>query len=205
VREQEIEAIMSQSATGDGRKQVKCVIVGDGEVGKTCMLISYTSNKFPSDYVPTVFDNYQALLNVNGQQVQLGLWDTAGQDDYDRLRPLSYPNTDIFLICFSLIRRATLDNVFGKWVPEVNHYNQGTPSLLIGTKLDLRDQELEKITTQEGQAALKKIANCRKYMECSALTQNGLKEVFDEAIRVVLFPEGGKKKPTKKKKKCVII
>lgn len=191
-------------------RDIKCVVVGDGAVGKTCMLISYTTNSFPGEYVPTIFDNYTANVFVDGRPISLGLWDTAGQDDYDRLRPLSYPDTDVFLICFSLVSPNSFANVADKWYPEISHHAPGVPKILVGTKLDLRENpaEMERlrerrqspVTLQQGEAMKKKI-NAVCYKECSALTQNGLKDIFDEAIKVVLFPETNKTK----KKGCTLL
>ncbi len=59
---------------------------------------------------------------VDKVPINLNLWDTAGQEDYDRLRPLSYPNTDVFLIMFSTVSPTSYQNVRNKWVPEIQHY-----------------------------------------------------------------------------------
>ncbi|EHB16817.1 Ras-related C3 botulinum toxin substrate 1 [Heterocephalus glaber] len=189
---------------------ISCVAVGDGAVGKTCPLISYTTDAFPGEYIPTVCDNSSASVMVDGKPVNLGLWHTAGQEDYDRLHPLSCLQTDVSLICFSLVSPASFENVHTKWYPEVQHHCPNTPIILVGTKLDLRDDKdtIEKlkekkptsITYPQGLAMAKEIGAV-KYLECSALTQWGLKTVFDEAIQGVLCLPPVKKR----KRKCLLL
>ncbi|ELP89243.1 Rho GTPase, putative [Entamoeba invadens IP1] len=200
-------------ATSDS---VKLVVIGDGAVGKTCMLMSYTSNDFPSDYVPTVFDNYVANVSVQKKVVSLGLWDTAGQEEFDSLRPLSYPGTDIFLLCYAVNSSASLANLKDKWYPEIQKYCKDEFKMMVGLKVDLREnaQEVKKIevegnkmiTPEEGQSMCTEL-DCAKYMECSALTRKGLVEVFETAVEMVLNKniEDKATKAKTPKKKCVIL
>ncbi|CAG8671189.1 3503_t:CDS:2 [Dentiscutata erythropus] len=116
----------------------KLVIVGDGACGKTCLLYVFSKGILPEVYVPTVFGNHVADVEVDGKHVELVLWDTAGQDDYDRLRPLSYPDSDVILICFSIDSPDSLDNVQEKWITELMHFCHGLPIILVGCKKDLR-------------------------------------------------------------------
>jgi len=203
-------------------QDIKVMVVGDGNVGKTCLLISYTTNSFPGEYVPTVFDNYNANAIVEGVPVNLGLWDTAGSEEYNALRPLSYPGTDVFIICFSIFSPTSFENVIKKWYAEIRqHMDTKPPIVLVGTKSDLRNKPAaveslrangeEPITPEMGEQMRQEIG-AYKYLECSALTQEGLAAVFDEAIRVVLFPPA--KQPEapsvkeiqdkKKKENCIL-
>ena len=170
---------------------VKCVVVGDGAVGKTCLLITYSKDQFPVEYVPTIFDNYSVKVPIAEETYTLELFDTAGQEEYDRLRPLSYPNTSVFLVCFSIVSPNSFDNVQEKWVPEIKHHCPNTPFLLVGTQVDLRNDEAtqlklaknkEKPVSKEAGEMMAKSQTAAKYVECSALTREGIKNVFDEAI-----------------------
>lgn len=194
-------------------KFIKCVVVGDGAVGKTCMLMSYATNKFPTDYVPTVFDNYAVTVQVKEHEYQLGLFDTAGQEEYQGLRLLSYPGTHVFLMAFSIVMPESMKNLEQKWIPEVHHQSPSSAYLVVGTQCDLRDdekikQKLQKrrqrpVTIEEGQKLAKRVnADC--YVECSSLTRQGLKDVFDEALIAVLDPKV-KRKSERKKLRCVIL
>eukprot|EP00475_Leptophrys_vorax_P003405 TRINITY_DN12006_c0_g2_i1.p2 TRINITY_DN12006_c0_g2~~TRINITY_DN12006_c0_g2_i1.p2 ORF type:complete len:203 (-),score=45.24 TRINITY_DN12006_c0_g2_i1:812-1420(-) len=181
--------------------RLKCVVVGDEGVGKTCMLISHTTNAFPSDNIPTVIDLYSVNVFVKGHFIQTDLFDTgyAGQESLEecdqlRLQSLVYPETDVFLICFSISSPASFENVKSKWYPHVQSHcsTTGKPVfLLVGTKSDLRDDQrtisqlaaqeggLKLVTKSEGLALAKEI-NAADYLECSSLT-GVLKHVFDRA------------------------
>ncbi|KAK7092808.1 rho-related protein racA-like [Littorina saxatilis] len=171
-------------------ENMKLTIVGDGAVGKSCLFITYTTNSFPAEYVPTVFDNYSVHIRLEGKLYNIGFWDTAGQEDYDRLRPLSYPQTDIFLIAFSVDNPSSLKNAEEKWVNEVRHHCPNTPCLLVGCKGDLREssgdgaRKRRCVTYEEASEVAKSFG--MKYVETSALTQTGLKECFDNAVRLAV-------------------
>eukprot|EP01123_Difflugia_compressa_P007747 TRINITY_DN213_c0_g7_i1.p1 TRINITY_DN213_c0_g7~~TRINITY_DN213_c0_g7_i1.p1 ORF type:complete len:200 (-),score=31.44 TRINITY_DN213_c0_g7_i1:114-713(-) len=196
-------------------RNVKIVTVGDGACGKTSLLFAYVHNTFNADYVPTVFDNLTTYARVDDVTVSVSLWDTAGQEDYDRLRPLSYPETDLFLLCYSIFNRTSFDNLKAKWYPEVTHHCP-THTLLVANKIDLRQdperlEALSKagqkvVTTQEGLELVKDLPGCVGAMECSALLGRGVNEVFNFALKTVV---GQVKKEIKlkpaKKKHCTLL
>ncbi|EDR10429.1 uncharacterized protein LACBIDRAFT_154172, partial [Laccaria bicolor S238N-H82] len=172
----------------------KLVIVGDSG-GKSALLIVLLGGTFPEVSIPTVFENYVADIEVDGKHVELALWDTAGQKDYDRLRPLSYPDSHVVLISFNIADPDSLDNVLKKWIIDVNHYCPGLPIILVGLKKDLRRDpktidELRRtsqhpVTVEEGQQLAKRIG-ARHYVECSSITGEGVREVFQIATREAL-------------------
>jgi len=186
-------------------------VVGDGAVGKTSLLMTYSQGTFPTVYVPTVFDNYSVEIDVmiNQQQktVELELWDTAGQEEYDRLRPLSYRNTDVFLIVFSVASSVSFENIKSKWRPEVMHYAKDAPWLLVGSMSDLRDApeqsqlEGKPVSKEQGEALARELSAVG-YIECSSKVDYNVKAVFDMAITSVVNP--AVKKP-KKKPGCLLL
>jgi len=193
--------------------------VGDDGVGKTSLLICRTNNgTFPAE-VPRVFDNYSFDLQLppskksssNSSEAPIfamGLWDTAGSGDYDKLRPLSYPRTDVYLCCFSVVSPPSFEAIRQKWVPELRHHSPNVPIILVGTKSDLREDEdnlsklrekrLQPIGTDQAQELVRELG-LFSYVEVSAVSQAKVQEVFEEAVRAVITPRN-----TKKETRCVI-
>lgn len=136
------------------------------------------------------------------------------QEEYNSLRLLSYPETSVFLVCFSVVMPESLKNLEAKWVPEIRHSVPKAPFLIIGTQIDLREDDMTKlklakrkmrpVTPEEGDRMAQKLgADC--YTECSSLTRVGLKDVFDEAILSVLDPKHVTPEKKKSKRMCVIL
>ena len=188
----------------------KLVIIGDGACGKTCLYIVFTKDNFPEVYVPPVFEGYIADIEVDGKQVELALWDTtgSGQKVYDRLRPLSYPDTDVILLCFSIDSPDSLKNIPMKWTPEVKQFCPNVPIILVGNKKDLRNdpntiKELGKIKQEpvklEQGSAMAEQIHAFAYHECSAKSKEEVREVFNTAARASLqFRKG-------RSKKCILF
>jgi len=169
-------------------KIVKCGVVGDGTVGKTTLLLSYITQAFITEYTPTVFDNFSAIEEVNGEVINVILWDTAGQDDYAQIRTTCYNNCkyDVFLLCFSVIHRDSFDNIKYKWLPELKQNSPGTPFILVGTKADLRDDANSvHISQKEGSKRAKEI-RAHSYIECTSRESASVGKVVMEAVGIVM-------------------
>lgn len=168
----------------------KLVIIGDGACGKTSLLYVFALGHFPEEYHPTVFENYVTDCRVDGIKVTLTLWDTAGQEEYERLRPFSYANADILLLGFSVDDPESLVNSKTKWAEEALRFCPDVPIILVGLKKDTRQSkdslQHELVSKEEAQQVARHIG-AKKYMECSALTGEGVDDVFELATRTSLL------------------
>jgi len=184
---------------------IKCVVVGDERVGKTSLVRCYATNEFPGPYTPTASDTYSVNVLVATKPITFSLTDTGGNEDFNQLRHIAYPNTDIFLCCFSVVNPISFEHVRSKWFPEITSQCPNTPIILVGTKIDLcTDQntirELKTsgqnpVTRDQGLAMVQDIGAIT-YKECSASSRDGVKEVFDAAIGAI----ANRGKPKKKLK-----
>lgn len=165
----------------------------------------FTLGHFPKEYVPTVFENYVSDCRVDGKAVQLALWDTAGQEEYERLRPLSYSKSHVILIGFAVDSPDSLDNVASKWIHEVNRLCPNVPTILVGMKKDLREdpaaiEEMRlksmKFVDRNAAENMASRIGAKRYMECSALTGEGVDDIFEAATRsALLFRDGSDETP----------
>ena len=110
----------------------KLVIIGDGNCGKTSLLFAFKNRTFLEGHTPTIVETYVDAVCVDGRQVQFVIWDTAGQEEYERLRPLFYRDSDIILICYCVDNRESFDNIMDKWFPDLKYFCPKVPTILIG-------------------------------------------------------------------------
>ncbi|ELR02700.1 Rho GTPase [Pseudogymnoascus destructans] len=211
-----------QLCGGSKTTQRKLVLLGDGASGKTSLLNVFTRGYFPTVYEPTVFENYVHDIFVDNVHIELSLWDTAGQEEFDRLRSLSYDDTHAIMLCFSVESKDSLENIESKWVGEIAENCPGVKLVLVALKCDLRENDdaaeeepvvvagdghqvgMEKkecITYQQGLEVARRIGALR-YLECSAMRNRGVNEAFTEAARVALSVKGVGGKDNSK---CVVM
>ena len=183
---------------------IKNVTVGYGGAGKTTLLFTYTTGKFPHEWYPVIFDNCPIDGEINGKEYRMGLFDTAGGEDYERIRPLSYPQTDVFTLLFDVSdNKDRFNQIHSYWWAELNHYCPDTPIVLVASKIDLRYKEGKKtMSKEEGQAMAEKIG-AAKYMEVSSLENIGVSELYREVITLGYAHSVDVEE--KKRKKCAIL
>uniref|UniRef100_A0AC35GN55 Rho GTPase n=1 Tax=Panagrolaimus sp. PS1159 TaxID=55785 RepID=A0AC35GN55_9BILA len=184
------------------KKNLKIVVVGDGSCGKTSLIVAQAGGSFCDQYTPTAFDDYAIEALVNGKTKIVTVCDTAGEEDFNQLRPLSYPDADVFIVCYSVERPDSVKRIREKWIPEIRHYCPTAPILIVGNKKDIREESNRKISHDSGLGnnenclspnvkisdaeTLAKEFSLYPLIECSAKNRENIRLVFDTAIRAAL-------------------
>ncbi|KAJ6492208.1 cell division control protein 42 [Mycena sanguinolenta] len=200
----------SRALTG----HIKCMLVGDNDVGKTCLLTAYTENRFPTGYILATYGDHRMEVMVRDARYTLGVFDNPGSPQHDRLRPLMYPYTNVFVICFSVGIPTSFANVKPRWIGDAEHYCPGIPCILVATQIDLRQPAFDvgansteeppraMITTAQGEKLAREV-KAAGFVECSALTREGVQDVFDATMIAAVDHQNSPS--TKRKMKCVVL
>ncbi|KAI8976278.1 Rho2 protein [Pilobolus umbonatus] len=164
----------------------KIVAVGDHGCGKSSLLRFFVCKRFFEDYNPACFEpEFVTHITLDGVELDLSLWNTNGHEDYDLLRPFSYPGSHVILICFAIDSPISFESVQKKWISEVRLHCPKIPILLVGCKQDLRTEIKDTtllVTTEEGELMAQKIG-AYKYLESSSKAGQGVQEVFVSAVQ----------------------
>ncbi|XP_067681639.1 cdc42 homolog [Haliotis asinina] len=180
-------------------KRIKCVVVGDDSIGKTSMLLGYATNRYPTQHVPSVFDNHAGSLKLAGRRIKLELIDTVEEDERP-IRKEMYKETDIFVVCFSVVQPDSLQHVQDIWLPEIRQIAPETPYILVGTQADLREVTTilrllrsngqKPISAAEGNTLARKLgATC--YVEASPEVEKKVRRTINNALASVLKVQDG--------------
>lgn len=162
---------------------ISCVIVGDGNVGKSSLIESYKNRKFITTYSPTIFDCSITSCMIDGQAYNVSFWDTAGQHDIERFKPIIYTQADIFILVFSIDSQTSFLNMQTKWEPGIREIAPTKPVVVVGSKLDLRPEDKAVVMQQEGRDAARRMGAVQ-YFECSALSQENLVDTMEKCLKI---------------------
>uniref|UniRef100_A0AC34PWD9 Rho GTPase n=1 Tax=Panagrolaimus sp. JU765 TaxID=591449 RepID=A0AC34PWD9_9BILA len=178
------------------KKNLKIVVVGDGSCGKTSLINAQSGGGFIEEYTPTAFDDYAIEALVNGKTKILTVCDTAGEQEYDSLRPFSYPDADVIIVCYSVERPESIKHIREKWLPEIRRFCPNSPILIVGNKKDIRqesyrrkysnDENMPPVVPLSEAEELAKEVSLYPLIECSAKTRENIRTVFDTAIQAGL-------------------
>ena len=192
------------------------VTVGDSKTGKSSLLCALKDGKLTNQEIPEFFSTFTHKMKVDGRKLELGLWDTSGDPKYEGLRRLSYPKCDAFIVCYSVNSRKSFENVSKVWLPELEkHGSRSVPVIIVAMKKDMRpraslnrngslginsDRPVPKerfVTCDEGMQLANDV-HAYAFIECSAFSEKGVNDVFEQAVRAVLKyikEEKAKEKP----------
>ena len=174
----------------------KLVIIGDGCCGKTSLLHAYAKNEFINEHHPTIVDTHVQIIQLeNDKKVELVIYDTAGQEEYDKLRPIFYKDTNVILLCYSIDLPNSLTNIPDKWMPEIRFFCPQIPLILVGVKKDLRNDPItcrrlklnqqRPVKLEDGQSMAKRV-RANYFFECSCKTFENINEIFYTAAKLSL-------------------